>query len=74
MAFRNLAVVLALVPSIAAADTDAYNAGYKVGAYVGRLVGTYGVYLAVAAVIGVVGLLWFRRTRAKARRPEGSGS
>lgn len=68
MAFRYLVVLLAWVPLIAMADADSRSAGYKAGWYVGRWIGTYGIYLGAAAALAVFGWLWFRRARSRAVR------
>ncbi|HDS0923786.1 TPA: hypothetical protein QDZ10_002265 [Stenotrophomonas maltophilia] len=75
-AFQRLSMLSVFVPLAAAADTASreagYSAGYKLGWYVGWFIGTFGPYLIAAALVGVVGWLWFRR--AKARRTRGDGS
>jgi hypothetical protein len=68
MTIRNLAISLALVPGIASADTESYSAGYRIGWLVGSFIDSYGVYLRAAALIGIVGWLWFRRSRARKPR------
>ena len=70
-AFQGLAVLSTLVPCIASADVDSSSAGYRAGFYVGRLVGTYGVYLAAAALLAVVAWLALRRRKPRATRTAG---
>lgn len=66
MAFRIPVVLLALIPAIAAASTTSQSSAYKLGYQVGRAVAVYGPYVLAAALIGVAGWLWYRRTRSRA--------
>lgn len=69
MAFRSVGVLLAFAPIAASANTPSHSASYKLGWHVGRLIGTYGIYLAAAALLGVFAWLWIRRAKARATRP-----
>lgn len=68
MAARSLAASLALVPCTALADTESYNAGYRLGWLVGSFIKAYGVHMAAAALIGAVAWLLFGRSRVRDRR------
>ncbi|MGH8036725.1 MAG: hypothetical protein ACREPD_03200 [Stenotrophomonas sp.] len=61
-------LVIACSPSIAAANSKPYEAGYALGASVARAVDTYGPYLRYIALAGVIGWLVSRRAKAKRRR------
>jgi len=66
MVFRILAVLLALMPAIAAAAANSQSTAYKLGWQAGRAVAVYGPYVGAAALLGVVAFLWYRRKQSRA--------